>query len=529
MKVLIADKMSERAEEILSARGIQTDVQTGLDAAALKNIIADYDALLVRSSTQVTADVLAAAKTLKVIGRAGIGVDNIDVPSATARGIVVMNTPHGNSVTTAEHTLAMIFALARHIPAADHTTRAGKWEKNKYTGIELYGKILGIIGCGNIGALVAERALALKMKVICYDPFLSDDKAKQLGVTKLSVDELFMQSDIITLHVPLNEQTRNIVNRDTLAKTKKTIRIINCARGGLIDESALQHALESGQVAGAALDVFATEPALENPLFNLPNVICTPHLGASTVEAQENVALQVAEQVADFLQSGAVAHAVNMPSLSAEDAVRLRPYLQLAGHMGNLLGQIISGDLQSVKIEYIGEIAKLRLPPMTTVALQALLSNHIESVNVVNAQLRAQERGIKLEEVRINDESDYRSLVRMTVRTSEGERSVEGALFGNAAPRFIRVDNIFIEASPSAHMLFIRNDDKPGFVGAVGHALAKHQINIASFNLGRATVGGEALALISVDSLVEQSIIKQLSKLPLMLEARALKFAIQEK
>lgn len=525
MKVLIADKMSERAEEILYGRGLAADVQTGLSADELKKIIGNYDALLVRSSTKVTADILAAAKNLKVIGRAGIGVDNIDVGAATARGIVVMNTPHGNSVTTAEHTLALMFALARHIPAADLTTQQGKWEKNKYTGIELYGKTLGIIGCGNIGALVAERALGLKLKVITYDPFLSDEKSKQLGVTKVAPDDLFAQSDIITLHVPLNEQTRNIINKDSLAKCKKGVRIVNCARGGLVDETALKKAIDEGHAAGAAMDVFVDEPALQNVLFGTPNVICTPHLGASTVEAQENVALQVAEQVADFLLSGAVAHAVNMPALSAEDALRLRPYLRLSTDMGAFIGQIMTGDLQHVKIEYSGDIAQMRVAPVTTVALQALLSTHMESVNVVNAQLRAQERGIKVEETRVNDETDYRSLIKLKVKTSQGERSITGTIFAQTSPRLIEVDGIPVEATPAQHMLFIRNEDKPGLVGTVGQTLAANKINIASFHLGRAVVGGEALALVAVDQPPSSDVVKELQKLPLMLEVHALHFA----
>jgi D-3-phosphoglycerate dehydrogenase len=525
MKVLIADKMSDRAAEILTARGLQADVKTGLSVDELVKIIGEYDGLLIRSSTKVTAAIQAAAKKLKVIGRAGIGVDNVDVPAATQRGIVVMNTPHGNSVTTAEHTLAMIFALARQIPDANATTQAGKWEKNKYVGMELYGKTLGILGCGNIGALVAERALGLKLKVITYDPFLSDDKAKQMGVVKVSLDDLFALSDIITLHVPLNEQTRNIISAEALAKCKKGVRIINCARGGLVDEAALKSALESKQVGGAALDVFLEEPALSNPLFGMENVVCTPHLGASTAEAQENVALQVAEQVADFLLSGAVAHAVNTPALSAEDAVRLKPYLRLAGDMGSMIGQLLSGDLQQVTISYAGEIAAMRLAPITTVALQALLATHMESVNVVNAQIRAQERGIKLEEIRANEATDYRSLIKITARTSQGMRTITGTIFADA-PRIMEIDAIAVEAAPTQHMLFIRNEDKPGLVGGVGNVLAQHKINIASFHLGRAAVGGEALALVAVDQSPSNDIIKQLAKLPSMLEVQAIKLAV---
>jgi len=526
MKVLVADKMSDRAAEILAARGLRVDVKTGLAPEELIKIIADYDGLVVRSTTKATAEILAAAPKLKVIGRAGIGVDNIDVPAATKAGVVVMNTPHGNSVTTAEHTLAMIFALARHIPDANVTTQEGKWEKNKYTGIELYGKTLGVIGCGNIGALVAERAIGLKMKVIAYDPFLSDEKARQMGMNKVTLDELFAASDIITLHVPLNEQTRNIIDAAALAKCKKGVRIINCARGGLVNEDALKQALDGGHVAGAALDVFIEEPALTNPLFGTPNVVCTPHLGASTAEAQENVALQVAEQVADFLLSGAVAHAVNTPALSAEDATRLRPYLRLAADMGSFIGQIISGDLQQVTMEYSGEIAQLRLAPVTTVALQALLATHMESVNVVNAQVRAQERGIKVEEIRLNDETDYRSLIKIIVKTSQGIRTISGTIFAHTAARLVEIDGIPVEAAPAQHMLFICNEDKPGLVGAVGQTLAAHKINIASFHLGRAGVGGRALALVAVDQAPANDVIQQLSKLPSMLEVHALEFPV---
>src|SRR3954463_15071218 len=395
VKVLISDKLSPAAVDIFRRRGVEVDLKPGLAPAELRAIIGDYDGLAIRSATKVTKELLDAAPKLRVVGRAGIGVDNVDIKSATARGVVVMNTPQGNTITTAEHAIAMMFALARQIPEATSSTKAGKWEKNRFMGVELTGKTLGLIGCGNIGSIVADRAVGLKMKVIAYDPFLSEGRALDLGVEKVELDELLTRADIITLHTPLTDATRNLLSREALATTKPGVRVINCARGGLVDEAALADAIRSGHVAGAALDVFETEPATDSPLFGLENVVCTPHLGAATVEAQENVALQIADQMSDFLLTGAVANAINMPSVSAEDAPRLKPYMELCTLLGQFAGQLTQaseGVLRSVTIEYEGAAAGLNHRPLTAAALAGLLSPVIAGVNMVNAPIVARER-----------------------------------------------------------------------------------------------------------------------------------------
>ena len=372
-RVLISDKLSPAAVQIFKDRGVDADVNTGLSKDELIKIIGDYDGLAIRSMTKVDKDVLAAAKKLKVVARAGIGVDNVDIPAATAAGVIVMNTPFGNSITTAEHAIAMMFALARELPAADVSTQAGKWEKNRFMGVELYGKTLGLIGCGNIGGIVADRAIGLKMKAIAFDPFLSPERAVELGVEKVELEELLARADFITLHTPLTDKTRNILSRENLAKTKKGVRIINCARGGLVDEEALREALESGQVGGAAFDVFTVEPAKENVLFGAPNFIATPHLGASTNEAQENVALQVAEQISDYVLTGAITNSLNAPSVSAEDAPKLKPFVSLIEKLGAFAGQMVDAGLKTIEIAYIGEVAKLNVKPLTAAALAGVL------------------------------------------------------------------------------------------------------------------------------------------------------------
>ncbi|MBT3931748.1 MAG: phosphoglycerate dehydrogenase, partial [Rhodospirillaceae bacterium] len=411
-KVLISDKMSDRAKEIFVERGVEVDVTTGLSEEELIAIIGDYDGLAIRSATKATAKVLEAATNLKVIGRAGIGVDNIDRDAATARGIVVMNTPFGNAITTAEHAIAMMMALARQIPEANKSTQEGKWEKSRFMGVELTAKTLGLIGCGNIGSIVAERALGLKMKVVAFDPYLSDERALELGVEKVELDALLRRADFITLHTPLTDQTRGIIDAEALTKTKQGVRIVNCARGGLVVEADLKAALESGHVAGAALDVFEEEPAKDNPLFGTENLVCTPHLGASTTEAQVNVAIQVAEQMADYLLTGAVVNALNMASVSAEDAPRLMPYMKLAELLGSFAGQLVESSLKSVTIEYEGHAAELNTKPLSAAALKGLLSPVLDSVNMVNAPIMAQERGIDVSEVRTARESNYQTLVR---------------------------------------------------------------------------------------------------------------------
>ena len=522
-KVLIADKMSPRAAEVLRDRGVEAEVATGLTPDALKQRIAGCDGLAVRSSSQVTAELMAASD-LKVVGRAGIGVDNIDVPAATQRGIVVMNTPGGNAITTAEHTLALILSLARQIPAADRSTQAGKWEKSRFMGVELTGKTLGIIGCGNIGAIVAERALGLRMRVVAYDPFLSPDRARDLAIEKLELDALLARADVITLHVPLTEQTRGILNAETLAKTKKGVRIINCARGGLVVEADLKAAMESGQVAGAALDVFAEEPARENDLFGMDRIVATPHLGASTAEAQEKVAVEIAEQMADYLLTGAVRNALNVPSLTAEEAARLGPYMRLAQQLGSFAGQLTRTGLKDVCIEYEGQVAALNCRPLTQTALAGLLGPILDSVNMINAPVLARERNIDVTETKHERDCDYQTLMRLSVTTERGPRSVAGTLFGGSKPRIVEIKDIPVEAELGPHMLYITNEDKPGLIGALGRTLGDAGVNIATFNLGRAARGADAIALLEVDEALTDEVLAQVRSLPHIKQAQPLKF-----
>ena len=468
VRVLIADPMDPKAAAIFRDRGIEVDEKPGLSADELAAIIGEYDGLAVRSATKVTRSVLEAAGRLRVVGRAGIGVDNVDIPAATARGVVVMNTPFGNSITTAEHAIALMFALARQLPQADASTQAGKWEKNRFMGVELTAKTLGLIGCGNIGSIVASRALGLKMKVLAYDPFLTEERAVELGVEKVHLHELLARSDFITLHTPLTDQTRGILSREAIALTRPGVRIINCARGGLIDEAALKDALDSSHVAGAALDVFSEEPARDNPLFGTPGLICTPHLGASTNEAQVNVAIQVAEQMSDFLLLGGVVNAINMPSLSAEEAPRLRPYMALAEKLGRLIGQVLGENVRSVSVEVEGAAAELNQKPITGAVLAGLMGSYSDSVNMVNAPFLAKERGLDVREVRHEREGDYHTLVSVTVGTPHGEQRVAGTLFGNKAPRLVDMFGVEVEAELDGQMIYIVNTDTPGFIGKLG-------------------------------------------------------------
>jgi D-3-phosphoglycerate dehydrogenase / 2-oxoglutarate reductase len=523
-KVLISDQMDPKAAEIFRARGLEVDEITGLDKAGLIAIIGQYDGLAIRSATKVTKDVLEAATNLKVIGRAGIGVDNVDIPAASAKGIVVMNTPFGNSITTAEHAIALMFALARELPEADRSTQAGKWEKNRFMGVELTSKTLGLIGAGNIGSIVADRALGLKMKVVAYDPFLTPERAVEMGVEKVTLDELLARADFITLHTPLTDQTRNILSRKNLAKTKKGVRIVNCARGGLIDEAALKDALDSGHVAGAALDVFVQEPAKESPLFGTPGFVSTPHLGASTNEAQVNVAIQVAEQMSDFLVSGGVTNALNMPSLSAEEAPKLRPYMALAEKLGSLVGQLAHDALSGISIEVEGAAAELNPKPITGAVLAGLMRVYSDTVNMVNAPFLAKERGLDVREVRHDREGDYHTLVRVSVQTKQGEKSVAGTLFGNSQPRLVEMFGIKVEADLDGAMLYVVNEDAPGFIGRLGTTLGEAGVNIGTFHLGRRSAGGEAVLLLSLDSPVEEPVMWQVCRLPGVKTVKALKF-----
>ena len=523
-RVLIADQLSPAAVAIFKERGLATDVKVGLSKEELEKIIKDYDGLAVRSATKVTEKVIAAAAKLRVVGRAGIGVDNIDVKAATAKGIIVMNTPFGNSITTAEHALSLMMALARQIPEADRSTQGGKWEKSKFLGVELYAKTLGVIGCGNIGSIVADRAIGLKMKVIAFDPFLSSDRAMELGVEKVELDDLLRRADFITLHTPLTDKTRNIIDAASLKKTKKGVRIVNCARGGLVHEHALAEALKAGHVAGAAFDVFEVEPAKDSPLFGLPNVICTPHLGAATSEAQENVALQVAEQMADYLLKGAITNAVNFPNITAEEAPRLKPWVKLAEQLGLFAGQLTETSIKGVRLEYSGEVADLNTKPLTAAALAGVLRPLLSSVNMVSAAASARERGIRLEETTRSQEGAFGSYMKLTVKTDQYDRSVAGTVFSDGRPRIIQVRDIDMEFEVAPRMLFIRNADKPGFIGKFGMLMGEAGVNIATFNLGRDKPGGEAICIVAIDEPVAEAVLAQMRTLPQVKRVNLLEF-----
>ncbi|MEL7347150.1 MAG: phosphoglycerate dehydrogenase [Pseudomonadota bacterium] len=533
-KVLISDKLSEQAVAIFRDRGIEVDFQPdlGKDPEALKAIIGNYDGLAVRSATKATAEIIAAATNLRVIGRAGIGVDNIDIPAASAKGIVVMNTPFGNSITTAEHAIAMMFAVARQIPQANASTHEGKWEKSKFMGVEITGKTLGVVGCGNIGSVVASRAIGLKMKVVAYDPFLSADRARELGVEKLELEELLARADFVTLHLPKTDKTANLLSAERIALMKPGARLVNCARGGLVDEAAVAAALKDGKLAGAAFDVFAAEPAKDNPLFNLPNVVVTPHLGAATTEAQENVALQVAEQMADYLNHGAISNAINAPSITAEEAPILQPWVKLTGVLGSFAGQLTEEHIDEIEIEYVGKVAELNLKPLTAALTAAMLTPQMGegAVNMVSAPIVAKNRGIRISETRKDAQGAYGTYVRLIVRTGEGTetprtRSVAGTLFSDGRPRFIQIKGIGMEAEPVPHMLYTVNTDEPGFIGALGTRTGEIGVNIATFTLGRAHKGGEAITLLGVDEPLSDAVLAEIRALPQVHEAKALEFS----
>ncbi|HHL40500.1 MAG TPA: phosphoglycerate dehydrogenase [Deltaproteobacteria bacterium] len=524
MKVLISDSMSDKAREVFEKTpGIECDVQTGLSPDELREKIKEYHGLVVRSATKVTAHILEAAENLKVIGRAGTGVDNIDVPAATKKGVVVMNTPGGNTVTTAEHAVAMMVSLARNIPQATATMREGRWEKKRFQGTELTGKTLGILGIGNIGAVVASRAQGLKMNVIAYDPFISEEAADKLGVRLVSLDECLAGSDFLSIHVPLTPDTRNIINADAFKKMKRGIRLINCARGGIVNEADLLEAIESGIVAGAALDVFETEPPPpDNPLLKHEKVILTPHLGASTREAQEKVAVAVAEQMADYLTTGTIRNAVNVPSVPGELLDVLGPYIDLGEKLGSLLGQTITSGIEEIVIEYTGEVLDHDVSPITMASIKGILDRLMDQyVNFVNARFVAEERGIKVVEVKSSRSIDFVSSVTIKVKTSDGAESVvEGSLFGRREPRIVRLDKFFIDAVPEGYLLILHNEDKPGVIGNVGTLLGANNVNIARLHLGREAVGGEAVSVWNIDTPLSRGLIDKLLKLPHIISAR---------
>ena len=527
-KVLVSDALSETAVQIFRDRGIDVtfDPTLGKDKERLLSVIGEYDGLAIRSATKVTEKVLEAATNLKVVARAGIGVDNVDIPAASKRGVIVMNTPFGNSITTAEHAIAMMFAVARQIPEASTSTHSGKWEKNRFMGVELFNKTLGVIGAGNIGSIVIERALGLQMKVVAYDPFLSEDRADKLGVEKVELDELLRRADFITLHVPLTEKTRNILSAEAIASMKPGVRIINCARGGLVDEEALALALREGRVAGAAFDVFAEEPAVNSPLFNLPNVVVTPHLGASTTEAQENVALQVAEQMSDYLLTGAVQNALNMPSVTAEEAKVMGPWVKLAGHLGSFAGQLTDEPIRAVNILYNGEVATMNTAALNAAAVAGILKAQNPEVNMVSAPVIAKDRGIAVSTTTQEKSGVFDSYVKVTVATDKRERSIAGTVFSDGKPRFIQIKGITIDAEIGAHMLYTTNEDVPGIIGTLGQTMGENGVNIANFTLGRSQKNGDAIALLYVDEPVPAPVIGKLKATGLFEQVRPLVFDI---
>jgi D-3-phosphoglycerate dehydrogenase / 2-oxoglutarate reductase len=527
-RVLVSDKLSDMAVQIFKDRGVDVDFRPdlGKDKDALLAAIGDYDGLAIRSATKVTEKLIAAAPNLKVIGRAGIGVDNVDIPAASRRGIIVMNTPFGNSITTAEHAIALMFAVARELPEANASTHAGKWEKNRFMGVEITGKTLGIIGCGNIGAIVATRGIGLKMHVIAFDPFLSEKRAEELGVEKVELDELLRRSDFITLHTPMTDKTRGIINAEALAKTKKGVRIINCARGGLIVEADLVAALKSGHVAGAGIDVFETEPATENELFNMPNVVCTPHLGASTSEAQENVALQVAEQMADYLVKGAVSNAINMPSITAEEAPRLKPFVKLAEVLGAFIGQVTEEPIKAVEILFDGATASMNTKALISAALAGLIRNQVADVNMVSAPIMVKERGITVSEIRRDKSGVFDGYIKIKVITDSRERSVAGTCFSDGKPRFIQIKGINLDAEVGRHMLYTTNNDAPGIIGLLGTLCGKHDVNIANFQLGRNRAGGDAIALLYLDAPFPEQALAEIRGNPKFQSAKPLVFDV---
>ncbi len=522
-KVLISDSMSSQAVTIFEERGIDV-VQPGkLNDGELADMIGEFDGLAIRSATRVTEDLLERAPRLRVVGRAGIGVDNVDVPACTRRGIVVMNTPLGNAITTAEHAMAMMLALARHIPQANLSTHAGKWEKSKFMGVELTGKLLGIIGAGNIGSIVAGKAIGYGLHVQAYDPFLTEERAARLGIRKVDLDTLLATSDIVSLHVPKTPETAGIISASALNKMKPGAMLINCARGGLVDELALRAAVESGHLRGAALDVFEHEPARENPLFGLDNVICTPHLGASTVEAQEKVAIQIANQISEYLLTGAINNAINAPSISAEEAQQLRPYLRLAQCLGSFVGQLTHDPIKTLTVTYGGDANDLNVSPLTVQVVQSILEHHSSYVNSVNARELARERNIDVIEAHNEGRDEYPCRITVEVETESRSRSICGTLI-QSQPRVIDVKGVPLESKLGEHMLYITNYDKPGVIGDIGTTCAERGINIANMHLGRASRDGDAIVLLEIDEKLASEDLEHLRSLPNINDAQYLHF-----
>jgi D-3-phosphoglycerate dehydrogenase len=521
-KVLVSDPLSNKGLEILGkAKDLKVDVKPGLSPEELKKIIPEYDAIIIRSETKLKRDIIEAADRLQVIGRAGIGLDNVDLPTATKKGIVVMNTPQENAIAAAEHTLAMILAISRKIPQATASMKGGKWEKKKFMGVELYNKTLGLVGIGVIGTIVADRARGLKMKVVGYDPYLSEEVAEKKGVDLVPLDELLARSDFISVHTPLTEETRNLLDKNAIMKMKDGVILINCARGGIINEKDLEEALKSGKVAGAALDVFEKEPATGNPLLELEQVVSTPHLGASTGEAQENVAIAIAQQVVDYLVLGDARNAVNIPMVSPDILPFLRPYLRLGEKLGSFLGQISNYAIEEVLIEYHGELVEYGTKPVTISVLKGLLTPFVgETVNFVNAPIMAKERGISVTESTRATHEDFANLIVITARSKMEQNYIAGTLFGRKELRIVRLNDFFIEAIPEGYILLINNYDKPGVIGNIGTALGSRDINIATMQFGRDRRGGNAISLLHLDAPLPPGTLGEILRLPNIISVR---------
>ncbi|HUO78184.1 MAG TPA: phosphoglycerate dehydrogenase [Thermodesulfovibrionales bacterium] len=521
MKVLISDNLSPRGIEVLKQSGLEVDVKTGMKPEELKACIGEYHGLIIRSATKVTAEIVEAAANLKVVGRAGSGLDNVDKAAASKKGIVVMNTPGGNTITTAEHTIALMFALARQIPQATASMKQGKWEKKRFMGVELFKKTIGIVGIGNIGKHVARRALSLGMIVIGYDPYLSDENAKEMGIEKVDLTTLFKRSDFITIHTPITSETKNLISTKTIQLMKDGVRIINCARGGIVNEAELYEALKKEKVAGAALDVFEKEPPGENPLLTLDSVICTPHLGAATEEAQENVAVAIAEQVVDCLVNGVIRNAVNFPSVPAEQVLRLKPYLTLAEKLGTFASQVFEGGVTEITVEYRGEASQLNTAPVNIALLKGFLTPILdETVNFVNAPVITKERGIEVKEMKSPDGGDYQSMIILRVKADRKEHRLSGTLLGRTDPRIVRIDDFAVEIVPEGTMLFMYNNDRPGVIGNIGSYLGKCNINIARMHFGREREGGMAISVVNIDSPISESQLEDLKKMPNILSVK---------
>jgi len=516
VRILVTDGLSPRGIEVLrQTEKFEVDVRQRLSSDALLACIDNYDGLIVRSATKVTAPILQATRRLKVVGRAGVGVDNVDVEAATARGILVMNAPSGNTLTTAEHTFSLLLALAKNVPQATASMKGGRWEKGVFLSVEVAGKTLGVIGLGRIGSEVARRAKGFTMRVIAFDPFISEEAAKALGVELVEIPDLFRRSDFISIHTPLTPETHHLVDGKAIAQMKPGVRIVNCARGGIIDEAALAEALKTGKVAGAALDVFEQEPITSSPLFGLSNFICTPHLGAASEEAQENVAVEIAQQVIDYLQKGLIRNAVNAPSMDPELYKALQPYLTLSEKLGRLASQLAEGRMQEVRIDYRGEIAGYDPAPLTAAVVKGALDPFMEdAVNYVNSLTLAKGRSIRVIESKVLEEADYTSLITVGIRTDRGTSEVAGTLFSRREPRVVRINEFRLEAIPEGYLLIFSNLDVPGVIGTIGTLLGRNQVNIAGMQLGRERPGGRALSVVNVDTPIPTHVLEEIRRLP---------------